>query len=35
MGREEPLSQRLEVIEFGAPPPVWPSLRMEAGKSVV
>ncbi|UTP40996.1 serine O-acetyltransferase [Phenylobacterium sp. LH3H17] len=33
MGREEPLSQRLEVIEFGAPPPVWPSLRMEAERA--
>ena len=33
MGREEPLSQRLEVIEIGAPPPVWASLRNEAERA--
>ncbi|MDP3854012.1 MAG: serine O-acetyltransferase [Phenylobacterium sp.] len=33
MGREEPLSQRLEVIELGAPPPVWASLRNEAERA--
>ena len=27
MGREEPVSQRLEVIDPHAPPPVWASLR--------
>jgi len=33
VGREEPLSQRLEVIEIGAPPPVWASLRNEAERA--
>jgi len=33
MGREEPLSQRLEVIDPAAPPPVWASLRMEAERA--
>lgn len=33
MGREEPLSQRLEVIDPTAPPPVWASLRMEAERA--
>jgi serine O-acetyltransferase len=30
MGREEPMSQRLEVINPAGPPPVWASLRNEA-----
>jgi serine O-acetyltransferase len=30
MGREEPMSQRLEVIDPATPPPVWASLRNEA-----
>ena len=30
MGREEPMSQRLEVIDPAAPPPVWAALRNEA-----
>jgi len=30
MGREEPMSQRLEVIDPGAAPPVWAALRNEA-----
>lgn len=33
MGREEPLSQRLEVIDPAVPPPVWASLRMEAERA--
>ena len=33
MGREEPLSQRLEVIDPTAAPPVWASLRMEAERA--
>ena len=32
MGREEPLTQRLEVIDPAAPPPVWASLRNEAAR---
>jgi len=30
MGREEPMSQRLEVVTPTAPPPVWAALRNEA-----
>src|SRR5215218_10475722 len=30
MGREEPMSQRLEVVDAKSPPPVWASLRNEA-----
>jgi len=30
MGREEPMSQRLEVVDATAPPPVWAALRNEA-----
>jgi len=30
MGREEPMSQRLEVVTSKAPPPVWAALRNEA-----
>ncbi|MDB5476541.1 MAG: cysE [Phenylobacterium sp.] len=30
MGREEPMSQRLEVVDPGIAPPVWASLRNEA-----
>jgi serine O-acetyltransferase len=30
MGREEPMSQRLEVVTPSAPPPVWAALRNEA-----
>jgi serine O-acetyltransferase len=30
MGREEPMSQRLEVIDPAAPPPVWAALRNES-----
>ncbi len=30
MGREEPMSQRLEVVNPKAPPPVWAALRNEA-----
>ena len=30
MGREEPMSQRLEVVDPGTPPPVWAALRNEA-----
>ncbi len=30
MGREDPVSQRLEVIDPASPPPVWASLRNEA-----
>ena len=33
MGREEPLSQRLEVIDPTAAPPVWAALRMEAERA--
>jgi serine O-acetyltransferase len=33
MGREDPMSQRLEVIDPAAPPPVWPALRSEAYKA--
>jgi serine O-acetyltransferase len=33
MGREELLSQRLEVIDPNAPPPVWASLRNEAERA--
>jgi serine O-acetyltransferase len=33
MGREEPVSQRLEVIDPHMPPPVWASLRMEAERA--
>ncbi|MDP3658570.1 serine O-acetyltransferase [Phenylobacterium sp.] len=33
MGREEPKSQRLEVIDPATPPPVWPSLRNEAERA--
>ncbi len=33
MGREEPLSQRLEVIDPAAAPPVWAALRMEAERA--
>ncbi len=33
MGREEPMSQRLEVIDPTSPPPVWASLRNEAERS--
>jgi len=33
MGREEPLSQRLEVIDPAAAPPVWATLRMEAERA--
>ncbi len=33
MGREEPLSQRLEVVDPAVPPPVWASLRMEAERA--
>jgi serine O-acetyltransferase len=33
MGREEPVSQRLEVIDPAVPPPVWASLRMEAERA--
>jgi serine O-acetyltransferase len=33
MGREEPVSQRLEVIDPHVPPPVWASLRMEAERA--
>ncbi len=33
MGREEPLSQRLEVIDPTAPPPVWAALRNEAERA--
>lgn len=32
MGREEPMSQRLEVIDPSAPPPVWAALRNEAAR---
>ncbi len=32
MGREETMSQRLEVIDPSAPPPVWASLRNEAAR---
>src|SRR5687768_11502490 len=32
MGREEPMTQRLEVIDPSAPPPVWASLRNEAAR---
>src|ERR1700750_1965314 len=31
MGREDPVSQRLEVIDPAVAPPVWASLRNEAG----
>lgn len=30
MGREEPMSQRLEVVNPASPPPVWAALRNEA-----
>jgi len=30
MGREDAVSQRLEIVDPGAPPPVWPTLRSEA-----
>ena len=30
MGREEPMSQRLEIVDAKAPPPVWAALRNEA-----
>jgi serine O-acetyltransferase len=33
MGREETMSQRLEVIDPTAPPPVWASLRNEAERA--
>ena len=33
MGREEPLSQRLEVIDPSQPPPVWAALRNEAERA--
>ncbi len=33
MGREEPMSQRLEVIDPAAPPPVWAALRNEAERA--
>ncbi len=33
MGREEPVSQRLEVIDPHAPPPVWAALRNEAERA--
>jgi serine O-acetyltransferase len=33
MGREEPLSQRLEIIDPAAAPPVWAALRMEAERA--
>ena len=33
MGREEPMSQRLEVIDPTSAPPVWASLRMEAERA--
>ena len=33
MGREEPLSQRLEVIDPTAAPPVWAALRMESERA--
>lgn len=33
MGREEPLSQRLEVIDPSAAPPVWAALRMESERA--
>lgn len=33
MGREEPLNQRLEVIDPTAAPPVWAALRMEAERA--
>jgi serine O-acetyltransferase len=32
MGREEPMSQRLEVIDPSSPPPVWAALRNEAAR---
>ena len=32
MGREEPMSQRLEVIDASSPPPVWAALRNEAAR---
>jgi serine O-acetyltransferase len=35
MGREELLSQRLEVIDPTAPPPVWAALRNEAERSAM
>jgi serine O-acetyltransferase len=33
MGREEPMSQRLEVIDPASPPPVWAALRNEAERA--
>ena len=30
MGREESVSQRLEVVDTAQPPPVWAALRNEA-----
>lgn len=33
MGREEPLSQRLEVIDPSVAPPVWAALRMESERA--
>ena len=35
MGREELLSQRLEVIDPNAPPPVWAALRNEAERAAM
>ena len=33
MGREEAMSQRLEVIDPAGPPPVWAALRNEAERA--
>ena len=35
MGRDEPMSQRLEVIDPSQPPPVWAALRNEAERAAM
>ena len=35
MGREDAMSQRLEVIDPASPPPVWAALRNEAERAAI